>query len=305
MIPRLTYGIDSVRLLVKDFSSLTLFFKRLLKQIQNLPERSADVGAYILTGQLPIEGEIHKRTLTTFGNIIRSYGSVERELAHRQLAMKTSKSYSWFIMVSDILNKYDLPSIYDLLESPPGKITWKTQIYSAVHDYWKNIIVSEARSKSSLKYINFTSLKFGTPHIVWQSAGSETMNIQKAMVKAKLLTGTYILQSNRHKFNQHEVKPDCPLCNNGCEDLEHFIVICEKLAPIRAKFMASIEMQLQKFDVDINYLLSNTDVLLQLVLDCTVLPCIPHELAIDIENISRGLVYALHVARCNLLQLRK
>jgi hypothetical protein len=53
--------------------------------------------------------------------------------------------------------------------------------------------------------------------MVWETAGYETVSVSKAMIKVKLLLGTYILQSNRHKFNRYEVRPDCPLCNSGEE----------------------------------------------------------------------------------------
>jgi hypothetical protein len=51
---------------------------------------------------------VYKRALTTFGNIIRDFGTVECELAHRQLAVKSKKSHSWFILVSEILEQYGL-----------------------------------------------------------------------------------------------------------------------------------------------------------------------------------------------------
>ena len=44
---------------------------------------------------------------------------------------------------------------------------------------------------------------------------------------------------------------------------------------------------------------SDTNTLTQLILDCMALVYIPHSLHIPIENISRGLLYALHAARCS------
>ena len=44
------------------------------------------------------------------------------------------------------------------------------------------------------------------------------MAIKKAGFKAKLMTGTYVLQSNRAKFNQFSVDPTCLLCNDDAED---------------------------------------------------------------------------------------
>jgi hypothetical protein len=92
VIPRLIYGLETIRIA----AAINMYFKRLLKQIQHLPERTSDAATYLLLGQIPITGEIHKRALTTFGNIIRDFGTVECELAHRQLAVKSKKSHSWF-----------------------------------------------------------------------------------------------------------------------------------------------------------------------------------------------------------------
>ena len=39
----------------------------LLKQIMHLLDRTADAVVYMLSGQIPTEGEIHKRTLGALG----------------------------------------------------------------------------------------------------------------------------------------------------------------------------------------------------------------------------------------------
>ena len=46
--------------------------------------------------------------------------------------------------------------------------------------------------------------------------------IEFAEVKARILTNTYTLQSNRAKYNQHRVNDTCQLCKTGTEDREHF-----------------------------------------------------------------------------------
>ena len=140
--------------------------------------------------------------------------------------------------------------------------------------------------------------------MVWEAAGYETMSVSKAMIKVKLLLGVYILQSNRHKFNNYEVRPDCPLCNRGEEDREHFVVICSKLMDVRQKFITALKTILY---TSIHYnlcdtIFSDTNTLTQLILDCTALVYIPHSLHIPIENISRCLLYALHAARFSFIK---
>ena len=46
-----------------------LFQKRMLKQILSLPTRTADAAVYVLSGILPVEAQIHIRTLVLFNNI--------------------------------------------------------------------------------------------------------------------------------------------------------------------------------------------------------------------------------------------
>lgn len=81
VIPRLIYGLETIRITAADLATINMYFKKLLKHIEHVPERTADAATYLLIGEIPITGEIHKRALTTFGNIIRDFGTVEHELA--------------------------------------------------------------------------------------------------------------------------------------------------------------------------------------------------------------------------------
>ncbi|VDI37464.1 Hypothetical predicted protein [Mytilus galloprovincialis] len=125
VIPRLLYGLEVILLSKTDISNLTTYFVKLLKRIQHLPDRTANAAVLLLIGQIPIEAEIHKRILGNFRNIIDNDNSVERDLAFRQLAMKSDSSNSWFRKVVIITELYDLPSPHDLLVSPPSKSKWK------------------------------------------------------------------------------------------------------------------------------------------------------------------------------------
>ena len=49
----------------------------------------------------------------------------------------------------------------------------------------------------------------------------------------KLVTGTYILQTNRARFNQNQVNTVCLLCHRKNETVEHFLLHCPALASLR------------------------------------------------------------------------
>jgi len=139
-------------------------------------------------------------------------------------------------MVKSLLERYNLPSIYDLLRNPPGKFTWKDQVKRTVFSHWEEKLRDEASSKSSLKYLDIKKLKLGKTHLLWTNAGFETTAITKAIVKCRLLLRVYTLQANIHKFNQYEVDPTCPLCKLGPDDRTHFLVTCERLQTHRLEY---------------------------------------------------------------------
>ena len=95
-----------------------------------------------------------------------------------------------------------------------------------VSAYWVDKIKLEASEKSSLKFLNTQNYKIGEVHYLWKNAGFNLMAIKKAGLKAKLMTGTYVLQSNRAKFNQYSVNPTCLLCGDDAEDMIHFLLKC-------------------------------------------------------------------------------
>jgi hypothetical protein len=65
--------------------------------------------------------------------------TLEHQIAKRQLAVKNLDSHSWFVHMRFVLNKYNLPSIFELMNNPPTKHTWKTLIKKAVSNYWSVI----------------------------------------------------------------------------------------------------------------------------------------------------------------------
>ena len=55
-----------------------------------------------------------------YGNICRlGETSVEKQLAMRQLAVKSIDSNSWYIAIRKILARYSLPDGWSLLNDPP------------------------------------------------------------------------------------------------------------------------------------------------------------------------------------------
>jgi len=95
VIPTITYGLEVLIPDKKNITRLDCFFKKLLKQILSLPQNVADPVPYIISGLIPIEGQIHLKILTFMYNIfLLPEDSREKQIARRQLAVKDRKSNS-------------------------------------------------------------------------------------------------------------------------------------------------------------------------------------------------------------------
>lgn len=300
VLPRLLYGLETVTLLQKDIDNLNKFHKNILRQIQNLPERTAVPIIYGLVGQFPIEFELHRRQFSLFGNIVRE-DCIERELAARQLAVKDENSSSWFVMIKKNLYKYGLPDPFELLENPPTKYAWKDKVKETLVSFWKNYLENEAVKKTSLKYWNASKIDYNTCNQLWTNAGSDTVSVHKANIHAKLLSGSYILQVNRAKFNQFVVSSLCPLCEGGSEDITHFMLVCGRLQEARKPFIEKLQSLLTDHRGRQWWSQLNSSDKVQLILDNSKFMDIDNTVRSHIWGIARGLCFVLHSRRSAIL----
>lgn len=306
VLPILVYGLEVVLPRKTLMEQIDRLHKKFLKQILSLPNTTADPAIYVLSGTIPIEGVVHKRALTLFGGICRlPENSIEKQLARRQLSVKGYKSHSWYICIREILLKYKLPQPWDLLESPPTKFAWKRQVRKQVDDYWIENIRSRAALYPSLGYLQTDSFVPGVRHPMIREANG-VKDVSHIHTKTKIVTGTYVLQSNRSSFNQNQISPLCLLCKEDNETVEHFLLQCTALDPVRLPILEDIVQTLQSLDIPFDT--DNNEEFMQLLIDSTaVLPENYTETNRvnynQLERQTRRLCHALHIERFKNLPL--
>jgi hypothetical protein len=92
-MPVLLYGLELLTPTGKNLEIMDIFHKKCLKQLLSLPMNVATPVIYLLTGHLPIEGQIDKKVLIFFGNITRqSQDNLERQIVYRQASVKSVDS---------------------------------------------------------------------------------------------------------------------------------------------------------------------------------------------------------------------
>ena len=134
-LPRMVYGLEVFNLSKKDILQLEQLQRTVLRQIQSFPINTSLVAVHGLLGVRPIEQELDLRKLTFLGSVLLNKGTLEYEIALRQLAVKSFESRSWFTVCNRLLYKYDLPCVYLLHQSIEGMKRWKDQVKTAIDTF--------------------------------------------------------------------------------------------------------------------------------------------------------------------------
>ena len=71
---------------------------------------------------------------------------------------------------------------------------------TAVYKYLTTELQNEACEKSTLCYMDTDATKIGLK--AWSSLESTVAAVRKGIVKSRMLTGTYLLQTSIHKFSK-------------------------------------------------------------------------------------------------------
>ncbi|XP_033731546.1 uncharacterized protein LOC117321188 [Pecten maximus] len=294
VVPKLTYGLETLDYTKSQMKNLERFQTKSLRQVQHLPDRTATSISMVLLGIPSLNSMIDRNTLNLFYRVISNPDTIEYSIAYRQLAVRMRDENSWFSHVRKLLEQYHLPTAYALLENPPLKRNWKEMLDSAILTYVNENWKEDISTKPSLKYVNPDSISLKKPHHVYSTVRNNKHDVQRAECKVRLLTGTYTLKANRAAFNQYNVDPECRLCKTGAEDRQHFIAECKSLHSIRLRLhtrLSSIPAIRQYTE-----LVSNPTYLTHLMLDCT------HPVISDVYTFNEDEIYKIELYSREFLQ---
>ena len=93
-----------------------------------------------------------------------------------------------------------------ICEMDISKEQWKIKTKTAIKKYWSKTLRLEAAEKLTLQYCNISCLGIGQTHPVWDSLEFTWLEVRRGVVKSRIVTGTYIVQSTRAKFNQYQIE---------------------------------------------------------------------------------------------------
>ena len=270
VIPRMLFGLEVLPLNKGQLNTLGKFHLDNLRKFQSLPTRVASTAVYLLLGTLPLEAELHKRQLSFVYSMLTSTNETIHQLSERQIAINLDNDQSFYGRAEEVLKLYDLPTLQTLKSQLSSKEQWKFRVKNAVNILWTKSLQDEGKQKSTLINMNIDSMKIGKVHNVWSSLESTVLDVLKGIVKCRLLTGTYLFQSNTHKCNQSVVRAICRCCGMEDEVLAHMLLYCPLLANQRGQSHSKIKSMLisQIGEYQWKSIFDTPEKVIKMILDC-------------------------------------
>ena len=306
-------GLSSLILTSKEEKLLDQLYKVHLQRLLKLHQATPAPVVYFLAGCLPLVAQIHLRIFSLFGQLCRLRGGLNILASHavNVLSSATASSKSWFWKLRQLCLQYSLPHPSTWLTEQPSKLQVKTAARAAVHEYWRNRLLTQADSLVSLTYVKAEFLSLVKCHPLYTSCGSSPWEVEKAVTQSRLLSGRYRLESLTCHWTPGNrgglcSLPDCwgtPSSHYG--DVEAFLLTCPSLSATRIELTIStlqiLQGKPQIADI-VRQCLSLSP--FQFWLDCSTMPAVisavqnvGDSVLVALFKITRNYCHRLHVAR--------
>jgi hypothetical protein len=103
VLPRRLYGIEILNYTKGDIEEFEKLQLQVCRQIQGLPNRTANIATYSLLGIEPIEATVDKLLLTFFSGVAQDKLCIEYKIIERQLRTLYFVSVSVSIVVNTVI----------------------------------------------------------------------------------------------------------------------------------------------------------------------------------------------------------
>ena len=136
---------------------------------------------------------------------------------------------------------------------------------------------------------------------------SSVSDVKKGCVKARLLTGTYLLQTLWNKFTNGKESSLCKCCQIENEDIAHFLLSCVALHSKRKELYQRIIDEIIRLIGRKQWLLSFTDkhLIVKVIIDCSFLKKFITTRNLDslehLHKLTTDFCYKLHAHRLWIL----
>lgn len=167
--------------------------------------------------------------------------------------------------IKKLLLKYDLEDPIILLENTVKKEEWERTVNKTINFKWKTQLLETKKLYKNLQYLNVGNPYYKGIHNLLRINCKSARDVDRILVKLKLLTGTYLLQTSKATIKKNG--KDCT-CVEDDETVEHFILQCPALSVVRDPVITEISFILYE-QHRINFDTFNIQKKIQTILDCS------------------------------------
>ena len=246
--PVLLSGIPSLVLTKTELDILDAHYTKSLMKLQKLYDKTPRSFVLFLGGSLPLTALLSLRRMSLFHMICLKPDSPLYAHAKYILTFEPKGSRSWFLVIKEICEQYGLDHPLNLLSNPPTKHHFKKLVKLKVCEYWQQHLAEECSKLPSLTYFDPTRASLLSPHATWKLAGNSPYEVNKSQIVAKMLSGRYRTEALRRHWSVYsDGFCSLPTCYKTLGDLEHILLFCPALEPIRIRFYSIWNQKLQHF----------------------------------------------------------
>ena len=305
--PIIRSGLSSFSLRTSQLEPLSLFQRKTIKSILKLSLSAPTPAIHFLTGELPVEGKLHKDVFSLFFSIWSNPDTKIYQIVKYLLQTCSDNSRTWSIHVRHLCKKYGLEDPLSCLSrDPPTKSNYKEMIATKITAYYEKMLRQSAIENSQMKYLNVSTTGLRGRHHPALSNMATTHDVMLSRPHLKFLSGNYL--TYKVKSDQSGGSPGCTICLSGSDETASH-VIATWMAVEREMILLKIKQQyfFLKHQLNFEDIIKTEDQMCQFILDPTSLnlpmrvnisdPSVP-----DFFKLSREFCYIIDKNRRGLLK---
>ena len=234
--PVLLSGMASLVLSKAETKVIDTHYKCTVQRLQRLHTNTPRAVVFFMAGCLPGEAVLNLRQLGLFSMVCHLHGDPLNLHAKYILTSAPPSAKSWFQQIRVLCSQYGLPDPLQLLNNPPPKEAFKREVKLKIIGYWEALLRMEASPLGSLQYFKPELYSLTKPHYIWTCAASNPFECSKSTVLAKMMSGRFRTEMlSRHWSANKAGYCRAPGCQQIPGTLEHLLVICPDLDPVRER----------------------------------------------------------------------
>ena len=221
---------------------LANFQRKVLKSCVKVSKFAATPAIHFLTGELPIEGQIHQDVFSLFFNIWTNQKTKIFEITKYLLETSNENSRTWSVYVRNLCKMYGIQDPLTLLLcTAPKKESFMEDIKTKISSYYECKLRQKANDNSAMRFFNvsLTGLR-GRLYYTLRDVNN-SRQVKLMIPHTQMLIGCYFTGFLLSK----QVPQSCPLCKTSVisyvDSLVHLLVFCSILAEEREKLLVEFE----------------------------------------------------------------